>query len=59
MVECSQECNYALYSYWGNIEHLKPGSEMKFRFTPKDPTQLFHIDLKEKKFTQVRIVLKP
>ena len=59
MVKCSQDCNYALYTYWGNMEHLKPGSKIKFHFSPSDPTQLFHIDFKEEKFSQIRIVMKP
>ena len=41
------------------MEHLKPGSEIKFHFSPTDPSQLFHIDFKDEKFTQIRIVMKP
>ena len=59
IVQCESDCKYMLYPYWANVEHLKPDSKIKFKFTEEDPTQLFHLNLKDETYEQIRIVLKP
>lgn len=47
LVMSSTPISYNLYTYWGDLEHLKPDQEIKFMFDDKDKTQLFHLDLEE------------
>ena len=51
---------YNIYTYWGDLEHLKPDQEIKFMFDDRDRTQLFHLDLENAgEFSQIRITLRP
>jgi hypothetical protein len=50
---------FTLRTYWSDLEHLAPGDSVKFFFSNKDQTQLYHLELKDTSFYELRIILKP
>ena len=38
---------------------MKPNQDIKFGFKEEDPTQIFHLNLENLVFEQIRIILKP
>lgn len=44
LIVADDNIKYNLYTYWGDLEHLKPNQEIKFMFDNLNPTQLFHLE---------------
>ena len=41
LVMSNTALTYNLYTFWGDLEHLKPDQEVRFMFNSQDQTQLF------------------
>lgn len=57
-VQCQDDCTYNLNAQWSDTEHLLPGEEVIFMFG-KDTTQIYHVELDDYDFQEVRIHLAP
>jgi hypothetical protein len=43
LIVSNDNMEYNFYSYWGDLEHIKPNQQVKFMFDKLNPTQLFHL----------------
>jgi hypothetical protein len=57
-IQCEEDCTYNLKVRWSDLEHLHPGQEIIFMFGT-EKTQLFHVELEDEEFEEVRIHLAP
>ena len=51
--------SYFLKTYWSDLEHIYPNQEIKFMFSEKEQRQIYHLELENKDFQELRIIIKP
>lgn len=57
--ESGEELTYKLKTYWSDLEHIAIGQEIRFMFSNKEQKQIYHLELEDKPFKELRIIIRP
>lgn len=44
LIVVDDNIKYNLFTYWADLEHIKPNQQIKFMFDNTNPSQLFHLE---------------